>query len=249
MSSTRIGSNLPRHQGAPRPGGDGQRQVQIRDLDGESQRAHELLKALGDAGDTAGRAKILSRAGGREPLTPRTLAAVADLYARLDMPLSPAGILRFKADRGLVGGGMNTTVAKAFSRALDGGEVLFRIDRKEELALRPADKGALDFLRRFARVFGAEAVGRLKEALNLSNPPVSADAAQLANEYVGLATLREVTRVTTTKGIALHPDALKAMVEGIEAEKQAAGVSSSTAPKTELRMPPRPVGLLLKTPR
>jgi hypothetical protein len=194
--------------------------VESKDLSVDSQRALELLKALSDHGDLAGRKKILTAAGGREPPTPRTLAAVTALFARLDMPLSPRGIGQFKAERGLGTGTQITgAVAKAYVRALDGGEVLFRIERTEELELRPADRACLTFLRTWSKTAGAEPMGRLKEVLGLGNPPVSPGAQPLMNEYVGAATVREVSRVTTTRGVSLTSDGLRRMVEALEAEK------------------------------
>lgn len=194
--------------------------VEAKDLGADIQRALELMKALADLGEIAGRKKILALAGGKEPLTPRSLGAVAALFARLDMPLTPKGILRFKSDRGLVGGNaIAGPVARAYLRAVDGGEVLFRIDRTEELELRPADRACLNFLRTWSRTAGAEPMGRLKEALSLGNPPVPPDAQPLMNEYVGLSTVREVSRVTSTRNVTLSSEGLKKMVEAIEAEK------------------------------
>jgi hypothetical protein len=222
-------------------GGGGGRTVDVRQLDAESQRAHELLKALSDLGDVVGRRKIIAKAGATEPLTPRALSMIAQHLARLDMPLTPAGIARFKADRGLVGGNaLAGPVARAYARAVDGGEVLFRIDRKEELELRPADKAALDFLRQLARSAGAEAVGRLKEALGLGNPPTSSPEAQaLMNEYVGIHTVREVARVTTLHRVALTSEAVKGLVEKLEAEKaekaEKAEASAASTPTTSTK--------------
>jgi hypothetical protein len=202
-------------------GGDAPRQMGVRDLPAEAQRAHELLVALGEV-DRAGRAKVLGAAGAREPLSSGGLAAVAALYARLEMALTPAGIARFKADRGLVGGSsLGGAVALAYARALDGGEVLFRVDREEELALRPADRACLQFLRGWAKSRGAEAMGRLKEALDLGNPPVGTAAAALANEYVGVNTVREVSKATSTRNLPLTDAGLKALVEQLEAQKAA----------------------------
>jgi hypothetical protein len=221
------GNNAPSQQQ-----GGGRGAVDVRHLDAESQRAHELLSALSALGDQNGRRKILARAGATEPLTPRSLSAVAVCMARLDMPLNTKGITRFKADRGLVGGSaLAGSVARAYVRAIDGGEVLFRIDRKEELDLRPGDKAVLNFLRALAKGAGAEAVGRLKEALGLGNPPTpSPDAAALMNEYIGVNTVREVARVTTLHKVPLESGAVKALVEKLEAEKAAAEAASPTGP-------------------
>ena len=202
--------------------GEAPRQVGVRDLPAEAQRAHELLVALGEQ-NRAARAKVLAAAGAAEPLTSSGLAAVAALYARLEMPLTPAGVARFKGDRGLVGGsGVSGPTALAYARALDGGEVLFRIERDEESTLRPADKACLQFLRTFAKARGAEAMGRLKEALDLGNPPLGPGAAALANEYVGLNTVREVSKETSTRHLPMTDAGLRALVEQREAEKTAA---------------------------
>jgi|GEM_PF-1197178 len=226
-------------------GGGASKTVDVRQLDAESQRAHELLKALSDLGDVVGRKKIIAKAGASEPLTPRALSMIARHLARLDMPLTPPGIARFKADRGLVGGNaLAGPVARAYARAVDGGEVLFRVDRKEELELRPADKAALDFLRQLARGAGAEAVGRLKEALGLGNPPTSTPEAQaLMNEYIGVNTVREVARVTTLHRVALTSEAVKALVEKLEAEKaEKAAAEAGTTTATKLKTKPQAPG-------
>jgi hypothetical protein len=206
-----------------------QQQVGVRDLPAEAQRAHELLVALA-AEDRALRAKVLARAGAREPLTQNGLVAVASLYAQLDMPLSPAGVARFKADRGLVGGSSLAGVtAAAYARALEGGEVLFRVDRAEEAALRPADKACLQFLRGWARATGAVAMGRLKEALDLGNPPLGDAAAALANEYVGVNTVREVSRATSTRNLPLTDAGLRTLVEQLESEKASSKAAEEKA--------------------
>jgi hypothetical protein len=229
--------------------GDAPKQVGVRDLPAEAQRAHELLVALGDANRGA-RAKVLGAAGSREPLTQSGLLAVAALYARLEMPLTPAGVARFKADRGLVGGSsLGGSVALAYARALDGGEVLFRVERDEEAALRPADKACLQFLRGWAKARGAEAMGRLKEALDLGNPPVGAAAAALANEYVGINTVREVSKATSTRNLSLTDAGLKTLVEQLEAAKanqkaadeKAAEQAAARAAKQAARSPSEPV--------
>lgn len=221
--------------------------VEAKDLSPDIQRALELLKALTDLGDVVGRKKILVAAGCREPLTPRTLTAVASLFAGLDMPLTPKGILRFKSDRVLVGGNaIAGPVARAYVRALDGGEVLFRIERTEELELRPADRACLNFLRTWSRTAGAEPMGRLKEALGLGNPPVPKGAQSLMNEYVGFSTVREVSRVTSTRNVTLSSEGLRQMVEAIEAEKAgtaakddkiAAAIAARAAAKNEKAAP------------
>lgn len=228
-------------------GGPGHKTVDVRQLDAESQRAHELLKALSDLGDVEGRKKIITKAGASEPLTPRALSMIAQHLARLDLPLTPPGIARFKADRGLVGGNaLAGPVARAYARAVDGGEVLFRVDRKEELELRPADKAALEFLRQLARSAGAEAVGRLKEALGLGNPSTPSPEAQaLMNEYVGVNTVREVARVTSLHRTPLKSEAVKGLVEKLEADKAAVAEKAAAAEAgttTRLKMKPQAPG-------
>ncbi len=220
------------------PPGPPPKTVDAKNLDAGAQRVLELMRALAELGEIEGRKKILTLAGAREPLTPRTLTAIAALYARLDMGFDPRGIARFKAERGLVSGNaIGGQVAKAYVRALDGGEVLFRIDRAEEQELRPADRACLNFLRTWSRTAGAEPMGRLKEALGLGNPPVPKDAQPLMNEYVGVATVREVSRVTTTKNVPLTSEGLRTMVEGLEAEK----ASSSSAAAVAVKAAPKPM--------
>jgi hypothetical protein len=255
-----VGQRQGGGAGAGGAGAGHQRTVDVRQLDAESQRAHELLKALTDIGDVAGRRLVLSRAGTTEPLTPKALAAVATLMARLDMPLTPAGIARFKAERAVVGGSaLAGAVARAYVRAVEGGEVLFRLDRKEELELRPGDRAALDFLRQLARSAGAEAVGRLKEALNLGNPPAATpEAAALMNEYVGAATVRELAHATTVANVPLTSDAVKAFVAQLEDKKQAAAdaaakpkitrpSSTKTTTTTTTNMTPAPASTATMT--
>jgi hypothetical protein len=209
--------------------GPAPRQVGVRDLPAEAQRAHELLVALGEL-DRAARAKVLGAAGSREPLTQSGLVAVASLYARLEMPLTPPGIARFKADRGLVGGSsLAGPVALAYARAIEGGEVLFRVERDEEAALRPSDRACLQFLRGWAKARGAEAMGRLKEALDLGNPPLGSAATALANEYVGANTIREVSKATSTRNLPLTDAGLKTLVEQLEAAKAATKAAAEKA--------------------
>ena len=232
MTTTRgLGSTTSYNGGSARWDGtdDKQRTVNIKDLPQESQTAHEILKLLRDV-DAKGRARILQVASQKEPVTQNGLAAVAALYARLEMPLSAAGIQRFKADRGLGSGTqLNPAIAKAYARAVNGGEVLFRVDRAEEAALRPADKACLGFLRAWSRSHGAEAMGRLKEALDLGNPDVSADAVPLANEYVGVNTVREVSKASSMRNCPLTPEGMVALCEQLEADKEMAANATTVA--------------------
>lgn len=224
MTTTRgLGSTTSYNGGSARWEGledRGPRTVDVRDLPGESQAAHEILKTLKE-GDPKGRARLLQAAQVKEPVTQRGLAAVAELFFRLEMPLTSTGIQRFKAERGLGGGtSVGGPVAKAYARAVEGGEVLFRVDRTEEQNLRPADKALLAFLRAWSRTPGvAEHVGRLKEALGLGNPDVGADAVALANEYIGASTVREVSKASSTKNCDLTPDGMMRLIGILEAER------------------------------
>lgn len=238
---------------------DKQRTVDVRDLPMESQAAHEILKTLREV-DPRGRARILEVAAQKEPVTQKGLAVVADLFHRLEMPLTAAGIQRFKACRGLGGGtALNPATAKAYARSVNGGEVLFRVDRAEEASLRPSDKACLDFLRQWSRSHGAELLGRLKEALDLGNPPVGTDAAALANEYVGVNTVREVSKASSMRNCPLTPEGMSALITLLEAEKaKALAPTPKTAPprlpassptSTSPRLPaPSPTSTSPRTP-
>lgn len=211
---------------------DKQRTVNLKDLPPESQAAHEILKTLREV-DAKGRARILEVAEQKDPVNQMALAAVAALFHRFEMPLNSAGIQRFKADRGLgSGSGLNPAVIKAYARSVNGGEVLFRVDRGEEANLRPADKACLGFLRTWSRTHGAEALGRLKEALDLGNPPVGADAAPLANEYVGVNTVREVSKASSMRNCPLTPEGMLTLMTQLEAEKATATTMTAPTGKT-----------------
>ncbi|MDP2342447.1 MAG: hypothetical protein Q8O67_15935 [Deltaproteobacteria bacterium] len=239
MTTTRgLGSTTQYNGGSARWEGteDKQRTVSIKDLPLESQAAHEILKLLREC-DPKGRTRLLEVARQKDPVTQQGLAGVAALFQRLEMPLNPAGIQRFKADRGLGGGtSLNPACAKAYARAVNGGEVLFRVDRGEEANLRPADKACLGFLRTWSRSHGAEAVGRLKEALDLGNPEVGADAAALANEYVGVNTVREVSKASSMRNCPLTPEGMDALSTQLEAEK-AKATAATAATATRLTRP------------
>lgn len=254
MTSTRgLGSTTSYTGGSARWEGleDRQKTVSVRDLPQESQAAHEILKEL-KVQDPKGRSIVMEHAQVKEPLGQKGLAAVADLFFRLDMPLTTVGIARFKAERGL-GSGPNLAgpVARAYARAVVGGEVLFRVDKNEEMNLRPADKACLTFLRTWSRSPGvAEVLGRLKEALDLGNPDVSADAVRLANEYVGAQTVREVSKASSTKNCPLTPEGMRTLAELVEADKAKAAAkpaakgakpaaSPVTSPATSPTTPPR----------
>jgi hypothetical protein len=240
MTTTRgLGSTTQYNGGSARWEGteDKQRTVSIKDLPLESQTAHEILKLLREC-DPRGRARVLEVAHQKDPVTQQGLAGVASLFQRLEMPLSAPGIQRFKADRGLGGGtALNPACAKAYARAVNGGEVLFRVDRGEEANLRPADKACLGFLRTWSRSHGAEAVGRLKEALDLGNPEVGPDAAALANEYVGVNTVREVSKASSMRNCPLTPEGMEALSSQLEAEKaKVAAATTAASPTTTTKL-------------
>ncbi len=228
-----------------------QRTVDVKDLPLPSQAAHEILKHLRDV-DAKGRARVLEVAAQQEPVSQNGLAAVAAVFHRLEMPLTNAGIQRFKAERGLGGGTtINQATAKAYARAVNGGEVLFRIDRSEESSLRPADKACLAFLRTWSRSHGAEAVGRLKEALGLGNLPVGPDAASLANEYVGLNTVREVSHASSMRNCALTPEGMNDLVTQLENEAAGRQQGQEILSRTDAtaKAPPTPPPPPPSTPR
>lgn len=255
MTTTRgLGNTSSYNGGSARWEGleDKQKTVNIRDLPQESQAAFELLKQM-KLVDMKGRATVLERAGAKDPVGQKALQQVAELYFKLDMPLTNPGIARFKAERGL-GSGPNLAgaVAKAYARAVIGGEILFRVDANEELNLRPADKACLTFLRSWSRApRTAEVLGRLKEALALGNPDVSADAAALANEYVGAQTVREVSKASSTKNTPLTHEGMVLLCELVEAENAKAaaapakpGAKPAASPTSAKPLPAAPTTTL-----
>ena len=147
-------------------------------------------------------------------------------------PESQAAHEILKTLREVDASGLNPAVIKAYARSVNGGEVLFRVDRGEEANLRPADKACLGFLRTWSRTHGAEALGRLKEALDLGNPPVGADAAPLANEYVGVNTVREVSKASSMRNCPLTPEGMLTLMTQLEAEKATAATMTAPTGKT-----------------
>ena len=192
--------------------------VQLKDLPVEQQNAHEILEALKGMGESAMRARIVDVAGAQEPVGAQGLRLVAELYASLQMPLSVVGVQRFKQDRGLTGGTLGGHIAKAYARALDGNEILVRVDRREEAGLRPSEKACLQFLREMQRHVGADALRPVKKALELGNPPIAGAAKQLENEWVGVNTVIEIARVTTMRSIPLSRLGWKQLVEQLARE-------------------------------
>jgi hypothetical protein len=175
----------------------------MRSLPPEVQRAHELVTALHQ--DHAGLCdELLGHVGAAHP---PSLGALEDLVARLkelDMALDQRGIARFKALRGLSGGlSLAGVTARAYAVAMRGREVLFDIDRAREANLRPSERGALAFLRHYAVSHGWPAIHKLKEALDMGNPPQSAAAEKLHNEYIGLNTVEVLAQTSAARGLPL----------------------------------------------
>ena len=225
---TKLGgvSNRPGRGGGSvgAKGGDAAAErVNIRDLPEEVQRAHELLSAL-SIYDATGFAALIAAAGVREPVGALGLKRIAALYESLGMPLTSRGIARFKADRGLpTGGGLSSAVAaRAFVRALDGNEILIRLEKGEDLNLKPSERAALQFLRGMQQKRGADTLRPVKELLGLKNPPLPAAAEGLENEYVGMGTVRELARVTLHEDIPLTPDGWRQLIELLEQRRKAA---------------------------
>lgn len=195
--------------------------VNVRDLPEEAQRAHELLSALGMFdGDAC--AAVMAAAGVQEPVGAIGLKRVAALYESLGMPLHARGIARFKSDRSLPsGGGLSSAIAtRAYARALDGNEILIRLDKGEELNLRPSERAVVQFLRGMQQKRGADTLRPVKELLGLKNPPLPAAAEGLENEYVGATTIREIARVTTMGEIPLTPDGWRELIKTLKHDQR-----------------------------
>lgn len=218
-------SNTPgRGGGGPvggRGGGAAPERVNIRDLPEDAQRAHELLTALSSF-DVGGYAAVIAAAGVKEPVGAIGLKRVAALYESLGMPLHSRGIARFKADRAMpTGGGLSSAVAaRAYVRALDGNEIIIRLERGDELNLRPSERAVLQFLRVMQQRRGADTLRPVKALLGLKNPPLPAAAEGLENEYVGIGTVRELARLTMQKDIPLTPEGWRALIELLKQERK-----------------------------
>lgn len=211
-------SNMPGRGGGGAVGGRGgnaaAERVNIRDLPEDVQRAHELLSALSTF-DGAGFAALIAAAGVKEPVGALGLKRIAALYESLGMPLTSRGIARFKADRGMpTGGGLSSAVAaRAFVRALDGNEILIRLEKGEEMNLKPSERAVLHFLRGMQQKRGADTLRPVKELLGLKNPSLPAAADGLENEYVGMGTVREIARLTLHEDLPLTPDGWRQLIE------------------------------------
>jgi hypothetical protein len=224
---TRLGgirNNVGGGGGAAGARGSGDRAptVQLKDLPLEEQRAFELLESLRDMNELALRRRILEAAGASDPVGIASLRAIASMYAVIGFPLSVAGVARFKQDRGFTGGtSLSGPVAKAYARALDGNEIIVRVDRAEERALRPSERACLDFLREMSRRCGADELRPVKQCLGLGNPPLPKGAAVLENEYVGIQGLKEIAHATTMRELPLSRDGLRRLVAAIAEERKA----------------------------
>lgn len=215
------------------PGGRGDRRasVQLKDLPLEDQNAWALLEALRELNEPALRARVCEAAGAVEPVGAAGLRAVANLYARLGFPLSVAGIARFKQDRSLAGGtSLAGAAARAYARALDGNEIIVRVEKLEELELRPGEKACLQFLRELARRRTADDLRPVKKALGLGNPPVPPEAEQLENEWVGVQTVKALAQATAIHSVPLSPDGLRQL-----AGKLSSGMPEPSAPAPSRR--------------
>ncbi len=199
--------------------GDAPARVSLKDLPLEEQHAWEIIESLKSMSETELRDKIVEAAGATEPVGAGGLKAIAELYESLDMTLSAPGVQRFKQDRGLVGGtSLSGAVAKAYARALDGDEVIVRVNRREESALRPSERACLQFLREFGKRFGAHELTPVKRGLGLGNPPLPEAAQELANEYVGVTTVQEIAKATTMREIPLTRAGLRALAAALREE-------------------------------
>lgn len=224
-SMTRLGgirNNVGGGGGAGGAWGAGERsaQVQLKDLPLEEQNAFELVEALRTMNEPQLRARVVEAAGAREPVGAAALRAIAAMYASIGFPLSVAGVARFKHDRGLTGGtSVSGPVAKAYAKALDGNEIIVRVDRAEEAQLRPSEKACLHFLREMAKRCGADELRPVKELLGLGNPPLPDGARVLENEWVGVQGVKEIAHATTMRELPLSRDGLRRLVAAHASEQ------------------------------
>ena len=189
-------------------------QINVVDLPLECQRAWELLDALQGAGDLRGAFVVLRAAGTEPPVGPQGLARVAATLGQMGMPLTNQGLRRFKAERALTGGNAITVpVAKAFVRAIKGRETLFRVARLDLMGMSAHEHATYEFLKKYARVKGTEAVHELKRALKLGNPKLAASAAKLENEYVGVTTIKELAAQVYKAHVPLTPNGMNRMMD------------------------------------
>jgi hypothetical protein len=226
---TRLGgvkNNLGGGGASPGAVGDRRGTIALRDLAEEAQRAFEIVDALKKLNEPVLLRKLLERAdaghGPNEPASVRGLRNIAALYERLGMKLDAGGVARFKQERGLTGGTMAGPVARAYVKALDGQEILVWVSRAEEATLRPSEKSCLAFLRELAKRCDATALRPVKHQLKLNNPrPLTDDAAGLANEYVGLTTVKEIAQASTLRSTPLTREGMHMLAEVLAREAKA----------------------------
>lgn len=220
---TRLGGvkhNLGGAGASPGWVGERQRTVSLRDLSEEAQRAYEIIDALKKLNEPELLRKLLERAdaghGPNEPASAGGLNNVAALYERLGMKLDARGVARFKQERGLAGATITGHIARAYVKALDGHEILVFISKAEESSLRPSEKACLAFLRDLAKRSGADVLRPVKQHLRLNNPEPPTDAAaDLANEYVGITTVKEIAQATTLRSTPLTRAGMKVLTEAL----------------------------------
>jgi len=226
---------MARFRAAPPP----PQQIRVEDLPLESQRAYELLDVLQSSADLRGAYVVLRAAGTEPPVGPIGLARVAIAMAGLGYPLTTSGIRKFKDERVLSGGNAITVpVAKAYVRAITGKETLFRLTKKEIQSLKPNEFAALEFLRKFARVKGTEAVRKLKKAMGLGNPKIKGPAGKLKNEYVGVNTVKLLAQHVWKINVALTPMGMKRLI--ITLDEQAKAAAAAEAAKARALEPDDP---------
>lgn len=202
--------------------------VSLKDLPEEEQRVFEIYDALKKANEPVWLAKFLkcienprtSTKAANDPPSAGDLKAIAAHYEKIGISLSSGGVARFKAERTLVGGTITGAIAKAFVRALEGGEILVLVTKSEESALRPSEKACLNFLRELSKKAGAEVLRPVKQRLGLNNPQLSDEAEELENEYVGATTVKEISTATTLRRVPLTKEGMRDLALILEREAQ-----------------------------
>jgi hypothetical protein len=239
---TRLGGVKNSGGGGNAPGWVGERRgaVSLKDLPEEEQRVFEIYDALKKSNEPVWLGKFLksiesSKHGTKaanDPPSAGDLKAIAAHYESIGISLSSAGVARFKAERSLVGGTITGAIAKAFVRALEGGEILVLVSKSEESALRPSEKACLTFLRELSKKSGADVLRPIKQRLGLNNPALSDEAEELENEYVGATTVKEIATATTLRRVPLTKEGMRDLALVLEREAQDAhAAKKSTGPK------------------
>lgn len=204
--------------------------VSLKDLPEEEQRVFEIYDALKKSNEPVVLAKLLQciespktgMKAASDPPSAGDLKAIAAHYERIGISLSSSGVARFKAERSLVGGTITGAIAKAFVRALEGSEILVLVTKAEESALRPSEKACLTFLRELSKKSGADVLRPVKQQLGLNNPPMSDEAEELENEYVGATTVKEIATATTLRRVSLTKEGMRDLALALEGEAQEA---------------------------